>query len=218
MRRWGAGAIACAVLLVIAVALTSSCGGGGESMPESPTIVIGATATPLPSATPSAYEEHTGIPEVDALIDALAVEPVRARREALQPLFHYSPMACSFAPTQGNPQPLCRAGEEQGQPVDAVSFDNCGLQYLRPDETAQLLVLLSNSVMYAVYRAPPVAYTGSADYIAVVYDIAGDERRAARLLLYEGGITSYTYSCEMTPEDYVTALQLTDVIYQAPGQ
>jgi hypothetical protein len=188
-----------------------------ESVPESPTLVLGSTTTPPPTATPRTPEVITGIAEVDTLIDALQVEPVRARREALEPLLRFSPVPCSYAPTEGDPKPLCRAGEEQDQSVDVVTFDNCGFQYLRRDEAGPLIILLANSTLYAVYEAPEVAYSGTAEYIAILYDQTGADQRAANLLIHEGAITSYTDSCNMSPEDYITALQLTDVVYQAEG-
>lgn len=212
MRRWVLVASSCAM----AVALVALACNGDDSLPESPTQVIGATATPSGTATPRNPAVRTGVPEIDALIDALLVEPARARREAIRPLLGFTPVPCSFAPTQENPKPLCRAGEEEAQPVDAFSFDNCGVQYLRPDEVDRVVILLANSTMYAVYRAP-AALAGSADYVAVVYDLAGNERQASELLLQGGRITSFVFSCTTTPEDFVSALGLTDVVYEAGG-
>ena len=214
MRRWVLPAWGCTALLLVPLAL--ACNGAGTSLPKSATLVINATATALPTATPRAPEARTGIAEVDTLIDALLVEPARARREALRPLLGFTPLPCTFASPQLDPQPVCRAGEQEAQPVDAFSFDNCGAQYLRPDELDFVVILLANSTTYAVYRAPE-SLAGSADYVAVVYDVTGNERVASELLLQSGRITSFVLSCTMPPEEFVEALGLTDVVYEAEG-
>jgi hypothetical protein len=215
MRRWLPLAHGSAALFVVALALTLACN-GDNSAPASPTQVIGATATALPTSTPRSAAALTGVPEVDALIDALLVEPARSRREAIQPLFRFTSLPCTYAQTGGEPQPPCRTGEEQDTPVEVMAFDDCALQYLRADELNQVVILLANSSMYAVYRATD-AYANSADYVAILYDLRGTERQASSVLLKDGGITSFALSCTMTPEDYVTSLQLTDVVYEAEG-
>ena len=211
MRRWMVLAWSCAVLALVPIALACS---EDEPLPESPTQVIGATARPAPTATPRVPEARTGIAEVDALIDALLVEPARERRQAVRPLFGFVQVSCSFASQLGSDNALCRPGEGEGQLVDAFEFDSCERQVLRSDEIDQVVILLASATMHTVYRAPP-AMADSADYAAIVYDLAGDERRAAEVLLKDGRVLSYVYSCTSTPEEFAEALGLTDVVYEA---
>lgn len=218
MRQWLLLPLGCIVLTT--ALLAPSCDGDKEDRngPQSPTAEIGATATPAPSATPRDVEARTGIPEIDAFIDALLVEPARARREALRTFFGSTQQACSFRSDRVGQglNPPCRIGEEERQIVDAFRFDSCGTNLLRADAVDQPIILLGSASLYAVYRAPANAEQ-PADYIAIVYDEIGGEAQATQLPFLEGHIISYLFSCTQTPEDYIVALGLSDLVYQAEG-
>lgn len=209
MKRWAAIACACTLALLV----TTACGGSSsKSHLTSPTVTIGATATPLPSATPRQAQAVTGIAQVDAFLGALQVEPARERRQAIEALIGYQQTPCSYIAAAG--APTCRSGEQEGTPVGAFPYKSCNYQFLRPDEIESVLILLAGATVYAVY--PPAGdFAQSAEYVAIVYQTANAEQQAAAVELKGGHITSYIYSCTQTPKDYVQSFGLQDPLYQA---
>jgi len=210
MKRW-VPLVGCIALVVFAIAVACN---DGETVIESPPAVIGATATAAPSATPRAAEARTGIPEIDALIDALLVEPARERRQALRPLFGSTQLTCSFRTDRVGQNPPCRIGEQEDQLVDAFEYDSCGANLLRADDIDDVVILLANATLDAVYR-PSASAEGPGDYVAIIYHVIGSERRAAQLPIRDGRIIAYLYSCTATPEDFAATLGLTDAVYRA---
>ena len=210
MKRWTAVACGCALVLLIAAACSSS----GSKHLTSPTVVIGETATPEPSVTPRSPQARTGIPEVDTFIDALQVEPPRARRQAIEALLGYQQIACSFLASSGTDAPMCHPGEQEGAPVAAFPYKSCSSQLLRPDQIESVLILLGSATLYAVYPSAG-DFAQSADYVAIVYHAVGTDRQAAAVELKGGRITGYEYSCKQAPEQFVQTLGLGNPVYLA---
>ena len=209
MKRWTAVACGCALVLLIAAACSSS----GSKHLTSPTVVIGATATPEPSVTPRSPQVRTGIPEVDTFIDALQVEPPRARRQAIQALISYQPFDCLAVAQQGSGQPQCRVGEQQGQPVQAFPYNSCVPEARRPDEIDAVVIQLAGATLYGVYKAP--ANQPNADYVGIVYHMVSGKQEAVEVDLQGGHIVAYTFSCTTTPAEFVQSLGLGSPVYQA---
>jgi hypothetical protein len=206
-------------LLVAALALAAC--DEDKAPAQSPTPIVGATATPRPLATPLDAEPRTGVPEIDQLIAAMLVEPPRERREAIRPLLGSTQLACTFRTDLVNQglKPPCRADEAEGDLVEAFSYDSCGLAQLRADEVDEVVILLGSAFMYGVY--PPSAQTeeiASADYAAIVYQVIGGEQQAVYLPIRDGRVVSYYHSCSQTPADYAASLGLSDPLYQAEDE
>ncbi len=210
MKRWAAIACACTLALLV----TTACG-GSSSKPHltSPTVAIGVTATPLPSATPRHAQAVTGIAQVDAFLSALQVEPASERRQAIETFIAYQRIGCTALPQQGSGQPVCRVGEQAGQLVEAFPYNSCQAEARRPDEINDVVVLLAGSALYAVYKAP--ASVPTADYVAIIYNLVGGQQQAAEVDMQGGHIVAYTFSCRKTSADFVQSLGLQDPLYQA---
>jgi hypothetical protein len=205
-----------AVLLAAVAAAALACGEGSRGTAPPP-VDQGSpvpTSTPGASPTPRDPTPYTGIEGVDIFIDAMQLEPARTRREVLTTLVRYSPTACIVIANEPN-KPLCREGESPDQPLDMFEFDNCGRAYLRPHEILQALILIAGAQLYAVYPAPE-GTEYSTDHIAIVFHRVGDDDQASAVLLSEGKIVAYRYSCTTTPEPYIEALGLGDPVL-APG-
>lgn len=210
MKRWTAIACSWAALALLAAACG---GGGGSTAPPAPTIAIGPTAAPLPSATPRVPEVRSSIAQVDTLLDAMQVQPARARRQAIAGLIGYQQLPCSFTPTGDASAATCRGGETNGTNVPTFAYKSCASQFLRDDEIDTVLILLGSANIHAVYL-PSDQITPSAEYAVIIYHIVDDQQQAAVITLQGGLIFSYISSCTSTPEAFVQELGLTDVVYQ----
>ena len=199
------------LLLTICVAavLAAACGDGDDG-DETPTTTV-AQPTSQPSATslpdePLPTAGLTGIPELDAVIEAL-----RSRdAEALRPLIAYSQVTCDPAGQVISGLPECRPGEQDGQLVEVFRYTACEGQYLRPDEIDEALSILAGTALYAVFESPQDQVYDS-EYVAVVSDQSPDRTNLGWQVEITGGrIVAFRFSCATTPEDLIGAQGLTD--------
>jgi Tol biopolymer transport system component len=111
-----------------------------------------AVPTPLEGATAApggAYVRHTGVAEVDAIIDAFFARDVAG----LAALVHYTTQPCVEGASVASP-PECPAGIEAGTPVDVLPVYSCEGSYIWPDQINEYFSNLVNDdqELYGVYR------------------------------------------------------------------
>ncbi len=175
------------VPLLLAMALLAACGGddGGPS----------PTATLVPTETPAA--DRTGIPEVDAVLEAvLSHDP-----EAVRPLIGFETVAC-IGPTPGSLGALfCAEGETPGTGVEALRAAQCEGHYIRADGMNQALQSMTDATveLYAVARTDD-------GHRAVFSRLVGPDRETAAgyaVLIEEGRVTFVDFGCGETADDLV---------------
>lgn len=109
-----------------------------------PTPPAGATATPA-----GAYVRHTGIAEVDAIIDAFFARDVAG----LAALVYYTTQPCVEGASVASP-PECPAGIKAGTPVEVLPVYSCEGSYIWPDQISEYFSNLVNDdqELNGVYR------------------------------------------------------------------
>ena len=135
------------VALAAAFGLTIACGGSGTGTP---------TVTLVPATLPA---DRTGIPEVDAVVEAVLSHNVGAFRA----LMRFTAGPCTTALQSEGGQPPCQPGETEGTTVEFVpgtvavgQLSRCEASYYRRDEIDGMLEAsaLSDASLFAVYRTP----------------------------------------------------------------
>jgi hypothetical protein len=130
-----------------------------------------ATPAPIQTATPTPWVAssqigstwvypagvHTGIPGVDAVIDAVLAKDTEALRE----LVRYSTFDCTTADGLGGP-PKCKPGEAEGTPVQALPIAGVEGHYSRPEQIDSTLEFATEiKGLVAVYRVTVETYEAS---------------------------------------------------------
>ncbi len=187
-RKLSLFGFALAILVILAVA----CGEDSAQESADPTAKV-ATATEVPvsaTSTPPGTEGATGIPELDAVIDALrSSDP-----DALRPLIGFRKVACIPGGLIFTGAPDCMPDEEDGELVDVFSYAACEGEYIRPqaiDRIDRVVSVLTEYELYAVYRAPDDERY-PAEYVAIVSDDAG---LGWAVLIEDGHIFRMHFSC-----------------------
>ena len=210
-----------AFALVVAVA--SACDGGDKGEPTA-TATVAPTTTPAATgdltATPAATGEatvstgRTGIPELDAFIDALIADHGKKETPALAALIGFTQIPCTTTPEGIGGPPLCQLNEEEGELVEVFSYGACEGEYLRPHQIDRVLNLLAGAELYAIYR-PSAGGRYSGDYVAVVTDTAAERERtglAWAVEIDDGKIVGLSFSCAAEPEEFVQQFAPEDVV------
>ncbi len=181
--------LALAVLLMLAVA----CGDDNAQEAADPTATVAApeaTATVVPASatnTPPSTDGATGIPELDAVIDALrSGDP-----EALRPLLRYMEVTCRTE------------GEVGATECELFPFSVCEApEMFGPETIGPALSVLTESEVYAVYRAA-AHERYPAEYVAVVSDTSPDaDGFAWAVLIEDGRIFRMHFSCAVLAEEF----------------
>ena len=199
--------------LVIAV-LALACGDGDNEGPTATSTAAGATATveqptepAQASPSPNAEAAHTGIAELDPVIDALRSQDV----ERLRPLvkFSQSPRASS-----GMGVALCRAGEPEGTVVESFVVGGCEGEFLRPDEMDRISGSLTPYDLYAVFRVAPGSLGNDAEYAAITstYTESAVSYSTKVFWIASGGIIGVGDCPPAPPAQFATELGLTDAL------
>lgn len=204
------------ILASSAIALASlACGGNGAP---------GTAATPRPTATAAAptpvgpaepgvspVPRATGIPAVDAVIDALASgDPARVRS-----VVGYVRVPCEVDPQGIGVPPACRADEPEGTPVEVFRGAQCEGYYLRPDEMDQTVQAIAGLPLelYAVFEAEGRWPEG--DYVAL-FVIDRPERDAVAATIAGGRMVGFHFGCAMTPESYLEFYRVSEFMLPPP--
>ncbi len=204
------------VLLVAFIAvLLASCGSSQNS--PSP----GSSSTPV-LGTPTATLEpgHTGIPEVDAVIDAvLSADPAR-----IEALLKLEQVPCAADPYARPPiVPRCDSAEPPGTPHLAFAIPSCGDggwvegQYPWIDS-----LLMRKPAVYAVYQQqpkpanPPDGFPAGRYVIIWKYSTL-DSATGAALDVTDGRIVTESGPCGRFPGQLVKAVPLASFILPPAG-
>lgn len=163
--KWAAAGGAVVVLGVVAIAVYAALRGdeerqAGEPIEGTPTATVSpaATVTPAPTPTPVSTPvghptgTRTGVPEVDAVLDAVT----SGEADRVDGLLEWYAVRCEANPIGlGSPTPKCPDGTAEGTPVEI--FPNGSCPSFRGATRDNVDVLLSNFVRrearpVAVYR------------------------------------------------------------------
>ena len=204
---------------------TSASAEAGGGQPEAtadltrvpmPTAVTPSLAATLPVTAPTDEPlhppgTHTGIAEVDAIIDAALGGDVAAVRE----LIRYTVTACTTADGLGGP-PKCEPGERPGTEVTVFPILGSEGAFVRPNSIDTLLPLGAKG-LYAVYRVrsgtPGERYWPAGKYGIVFLRKDGS---ALTLLADEGHIVRIVYGWP-APLSEMIEPYLGDLVLQPPG-
>jgi hypothetical protein len=144
------------------------------------------TSTPVPTPNQVGYppDTRTGIPVVDAVIEAILIDD----RDRLQSLIHYATVGCTHVLGLGGP-PKCKAEEAEGTLVEGLPLlGHEGMAIRRED--LDIEILSGKYVLYAVYRDPVEAYIGEDWWLPARYGIVfvRETSSAMTLLVDDSGI------------------------------
>jgi hypothetical protein len=138
-------------------------------------IPIGRETTMTPPQPDINFQEqtgHTGIAEIDHIIDTVLAGNPRDETQLLQ----FATLGCTHADGLGGP-PKCKEDEEEGTPVEVFPFLGPEGHHMRRDEADGWSGIQASDV-YAVYRVPPAVYSDEAypagEY-AIVFLIENEE-------------------------------------------
>lgn len=212
-------------LLSAMAAIAVSCGSDDEAK-LSPTSDTTATATPVtstataPATIPNASPPpagRSGLPSVDAAVDAMLATDI----EALRAMIRFTATPCVVNPEGLGAPPTCREGEAAGTAVDVLPIAQCEGYFSRPHElNLDGLLLGLDGVpsvaieLYAVYRAPAGAFPPGKYFVifSARASAADDTVRGFALTMTDTGITGIHYGCGQTPASMVEFQRLTDAV------
>lgn len=146
---------------------------------------------------------RTGIPEVDAVIDAVLARDAGTLRSLVQ----LRPVECI------NPGPaelgalFCEDGEREGDAIDVLPAASCENHYTRADELDVLLQFSPSTRLYAVYRA-------GEEYRVVVSQRAVEDGPlfGVTVGVETGRITYIDFGCGQTPAQIVQNVAQSDFL------
>ncbi len=198
------------VMFFITSLLATGCGSGGHTR--------GQTSTPIPTATVVSGTNHTGITEVDKIIDAVLSRNI----QELSTLIRYSSVPCAVQPSGLGPPPQCRPDEPNGTAVRVFPVGDCEGQYVRPEDISAVVLShlrLADSKLYAVYRLSPSDGFGGVFYggqYAVILSrplaTATQGVGAWALVVGQGGVAGVAFGCAESPQQLVQVNQLVDAL------
>ena len=214
--------------LLVAVAVIGLALGGvacGDDGQDEVTPATGAEGriTPTSATEPSppslstltpARGRRTGIPEVDAVVDAVeSAEPDR-----VFDLFRFTPIPCE-PPTSDTAAVHCLPEEPEGTLVDLLPVSLCkDTRFRRETVDEYLRVELEGPTLYAVYRAPPGLAQGPAQYVAVFSKPPPGARRGLAVAIDQGQIVTIFFAkhtpnaCAQTAAELVESLGLDNAV------
>ena len=212
---------------VIGLALGAVACGDDDQDEVTPTIGAEGRITPtgvaqlLPTSADTrtpARGRRTGIPEVDAVVDAVE----SAESDRVFDLFRFTPIPCE-PPTSDTGYILCLPEEPEGTLVDSLPVSLCKDTRFRRDTVDEYLrVELEGPTLYAVYRAPPGLAQGPAQYVAVFSKPPPGARRGLAVAIDQGQIVTIFFAkhtpnaCAQTAAELVESLGLEEVIPAEP--
>lgn len=135
---------------------------------------------------------HSGIPEVDAVIDAV----LSGDRNKLRPLIAFRKMVCTATP-QGIGRLYCETAEPDGTQVGVIPAGQCEGSFLREDKLDEFY--LSAGSIFAVFRS-------TSEYSLVFSRPSADRPKPLAIVVQvsSGRVTSINYGCGETALEYVT--------------
>src|SRR3990172_11819411 len=124
MKRWIF--VTAGTVLAILASVAMACDDGEEAAPT-PTAPAteAATATAPATAPLTPPTGRTGIPELDAVIDAMVTDHGQKETPALAALIGFTQVPCISTPEGIGAPPLCELNEEEGQLVEVFNYGAC---------------------------------------------------------------------------------------------
>lgn len=143
---------------------------------------------------PAAPSTRTGIPEVDAVIDAVLAQDAGTLRSLVQ----LRPVECIDPGPAELGALFCEEGETPGTAVDVLPAASCENHYTRAEELDVLLQFSPSTRLYAVYRA-------GEEYRVVVSQQAVEDGPlfGVTVGVEAGRITYIDFGCGQTPAQIV---------------
>lgn len=193
-----------AAIVLFAAGTLLACGGRS---PDEPTPVPSAEPTtqptPVPTPDATANARRTGIPEVDAVIDA-----VLSRDAAqLRTLVRFQRVAC-IGPTPGNLGALfCEDGELEGTESTVLPAVTCEGYYIREEELTLDDPTLN---LYAVHR------TEGGGYSIVFSRVVNDNLWSMAVNMEDAEVTSLNFGCADSPEEMLANVPPADFVLLPP--
>ena len=177
----GKAAILPGLLLLLAAATASACGGGDSA-------------------------DRTGVSQVDAVVKAV----LSGDEEALRQLVHYAPVACTTGPLQIGGPPECLQGEPDGTLVDVLLVASCEPHYVRPDGLNQAFdyLLAAKPSLYGTFRGSlGPGFPGDQAAVFSVRSESGNTEGKAFVVDDDSGIVFVDFGCDDSPEQVLERLQ-----------
>ncbi len=211
--------LAVGLYLVLAVAVGCSDGSEPSSEPTATTVAATATAALDPGPTPPPV---TGIPPVDAAIDALQGADI----DALLTQLRVSPFSCTVARLSKLGVWTC-SGDADVVAMEAFPSEICGHAYWSL-ELAQLVFLqiLSSKdrsgTLYAVYETRETGFdTGffspsGASHVVILRRPSAELELRSGFLIGDEGIVGYAEACGESAEDFIGFWELSDALLTVP--
>ena len=193
-----------AVCLMTVVVLVA-CGDGSSEPTPGPTQTTLSTATDVPSGT------RTGIPEIDAVLNAVS----SGDEEAVRVLMEYTLVPClTEIPVDPGIRAICRNGEDASALVEVFLEANCHGNHIRPEDTGEIVSTLSQpgGRLRAVASGRALGISAG-DYVAV-YDYISSARRDAAfaVMIADGKIVGMHATCGMTADGFLEFNELEDLL------
>ncbi len=195
--------LAACLVAVTFIALACDSGDDNSGGPILPLNFV--SPEPAATSTPEVEIRHTGVAEVDAVIDAVASGDEAAIRELT--LFQSVPCVGPTPANLGGP-PLCLEDEPFDTIVSVLRGVGCHGDYGRQ---ADILNVISG-----LPPSPYAAYGADGQYNIVYSYGAGTEAIGAGLVVEEGRITGLTNRCAQGPEVFIEHVPPEQIVLPPP--
>ncbi len=164
-----------------------------------------STEPPPPFETPTPVVQHSGIPSVDAVIDAVA----SGNADALAALMRFPKIPCTTDHEGLGRPPDCPDGVANETPIEAMPVLACEGTYMVPgqEQQASQQFVDANPALYGVYQQAPKPDLPEAKY-AVLYSVPGPPAHGVgsqlflgwQLFVSDDGIVGISDGCGTPPE------------------
>ena len=186
------------IALLVPALVLAACGGGSGGQPAA--TAPSTTAAPVSTAAAVVDDRRSGIPALDAALDAL----FSGDRAAVASLIAFTPTDCMAEPPGLGSPPMCPEGIADGTTIDVFPASNCHGYYVFPEDMDNKVDTMTarGAELYEVYEVsdsyPPG--THAAVYTGAIADARPDD--AYVVFITRGRITGYKSGCSTTPADF----------------
>ena len=195
--------------------------GGSSPQPPSP------TPEPLPDIVPASdsalmpplvlgweAEQRSGIPEVDAVIDAV----VGGDASAMRGLIRYSIMACWPELQGAGSPPVCADGERAFEGILVVLVSTCGIEHVRATDDGWVHERLTGGEprLYALLKPSGLdqGFWPEAQYVVVF--LSDLPQLWSSVVVQDGAIMSVRLGCGESPAETLARVDADDVLLPPP--
>jgi len=182
-----------ALVSLLSIFAAAACGDDKKASPT-PTVTAAASSTPAVVNAPA--------------IIAKVVKAVTSGDPAqLEALIQYQKVPCISVPSGSGSPPLCKEGEKEGTPVDAIGSSSCERNYVRKDQLDSQNVLKNavglDNKLWAAYE-----YTGDSFSPVAKYFIIFKRPQPLSngtgygIVTTNDGVLATHFGCGWTPEEF----------------